>query len=76
MQPNHVKRRVEREILYTMKKYPSGRDTRKLISEVLGNLQKIYPSLNRHHVAGMLAWILKKYDFSLTIRNPGFMVRV
>ena len=74
MQPVYVKRRVEREIVNTMKKYPRGRDTRKLISEVLGNLQKSYPSLNRHHVAGMLAWILKKYNFSLTTRYPGFMV--
>lgn len=74
MQPVYVKRRVEREIVNTMKKYPRGRDTRKLISEVLGNLQKSYPSLNRHHVAGMLAWILKQYNFSLTTRYPGFMV--
>lgn len=76
MQPNHVRRRLEQEIVATMKKYPNGRDTRKLISEVLVNLQKIYPSLNRHHVAGMLAWILKKYDFSLTTRYPGYMVSV
>lgn len=76
MQPDHVKRRVEREIVHTMKKYPSGRDTRKLISEVLGNLQKMYPSLNRHHVAGMLVWILRKYDFSLKTRHPGYIVSV
>jgi|ADurb_Cas_03_Slu_FD_contig_123_24576_length_996_multi_2_in_1_out_0_2 hypothetical protein len=76
MQPDYVKRRVEREIVDTMKKYPGGRDTRKLISEVLGNLQKTYPSLNRYHVAGMLAWILQKYNFSLTTRYPGFMVSV
>lgn len=76
MQPNHIKRRIEQNIVDTMKNYPNGRDTRKLISEVLGNLQKVYPSLNRHHVAGMLAWILKKYNFSLTMRYPGFMVSV
>ena len=32
MQPDYVKRRVEREIVDTMKKYLGGRDTRKLIS--------------------------------------------
>ena len=76
MQPNHIKRRIEQNIVDTMKNYPNGRDTRKLISEVLGNLQKVYPSLNRHHIAGMLAWILTKYNLSLTMRDPGFMVSV
>lgn len=38
MQPNHIKRRIEQNIVDTMKNYPNGRDTRKLISEVLGNL--------------------------------------
>jgi len=73
VQPNYVRRRVEQEIISTMNKYPGGRDTRELISEVLKNLQKSYQTLNRHHIAGMLAWILKKYNFSLTIQYPGFM---
>ncbi len=30
MQPDYVKRRVEREIVDTMKKYPGGRDTRQV----------------------------------------------
>ena len=74
MLQNYQKRRVEQEIVNVMRAHPNGCDTREIITEVLQNLQKIYPAVNRHHIAGMLAWVIKKYGYSLPVRYPGFMI--
>lgn len=72
MLTNAQKRMIEYEILNVMSKYPLGYDTRQLITEVIRNLSFI-PLINRHHVAGMLAWIIRKYHYRLLRRYPGYM---
>lgn len=69
---NAQKRMIEYEILKIMSNYPQGHDTRQLITAVIRNLSYI-PFLNRHHVAGMLAWILRRYQYKLLRRYPGYM---
>lgn len=72
MLTNAQKRMIEYEILNVLSKHLAGLDTRQLITEVIRNLSFI-PLINRHHVAGMLAWILKRYHYRLLRRYPGYM---
>lgn len=61
------KRQLEQELVRTIAQYPYGIDTRILIGAVRSRV----PAANRHHIAGMLAWILRAYPCTLCLRTPG-----
>lgn len=68
------KRRIENEMVRIINQNPSGIDTRVLIGQVLYNLRTLVPRANRYHAAGMIAWVLNAYNYSLIIRTPGYSV--
>lgn len=70
------KRIIELEIVNVINQKPNGINTRKLISQVLNNVSASIPNANRHHISGMIAWVLKvnNYNFSFLIRTPGYSV--
>lgn len=53
---------------------PNGINTRDLITQVILNLRVGIPNLNRYHVSGMLAWILKCTSHKLLVRKPGYSI--
>ncbi len=68
------KRKVEREICSIIKVNSIGINTRTLISRVINNLATTIPNLNKHHVAGMLAWVLKNNSCHFMVRSPGYSI--
>ena len=75
MQLTNVERRtVEKETILEIANHKHGIDTRNLITRVVNKLCARIPNLNRHHVAGILAWILDSTTHELIIRTPGHSV--
>lgn len=68
------KRIIENDMVNVIKRNPKGINTRTLISQVLNNVSASVPNANRHHVSGMIAWIMDTYNFSFIVRTPGYSV--
>lgn len=68
------KRKLESEILRIIRVNSIGINTRTLISRVINNLATTIPNLNKHHVAGMLAWVLKNNSCYFMVRSPGYSI--
>lgn len=68
------KRKIENIMVQIINKSPNGINTRTLISKVLNLVTNTIPKANRHHIAGMIAWVLEYYNFNLIIRTPGYSV--
>lgn len=68
------KRTIENEIVLTINQNPNGIDTRVLIDKVMNAISKAIPNANRHHVAGMLAWVWSNYNYTFLVRTPGYSV--
>lgn len=71
---NAERRTVENETIREIVRHKKGIDTRNLITRVVNKLHASIPNLNRHHVAGMLAWILDSTTHDLIVRTPGHSV--
>lgn len=71
---NQEKRTVENEMVQIINQNPNGIDTRALISQVIVSIASTIPNANRYHVSGMIAWVLKKYQYTFLIRTPGYSV--
>lgn len=74
MLTNKEKRNIEHEMIRIIYNYNKGINTRSLISLAYKNLHSSIPNANRHHFSGMIAWLLKAYNFHLIIRTPGYSV--
>lgn len=68
------KRIIEIEMVNVINQNPNGINTRNLISQVLNSVSAFIPNVNRHHISGMIAWVIKTYNFSFLIRTPGYSV--
>ena len=68
------KRIIEYVMVKIISQNPNGINTRNLISQVLNNVSAFIPNANRHHISGMIAWVVKAYNFSFLIRTPGYSV--
>lgn len=71
---NTEKRVIENDMVIRINQNPKGIDTRKLISQVISDVAPSIPNANRHHVSGMIAWVMDSYNFSFLIRKPGYSV--
>lgn len=71
---NTEKRIIENDMVNRINLNPNGIDTRTLISDVIRTVSPSIPNVNRHHVSGMIAWIMNYYSFSFIIRTPGYSV--
>ena len=65
------KRLLENELEKRIVSSSGGVDTRVLITNVCRSLRQTVPSLNPHHAAGMIAWVIEKYGHSFIVRTPG-----
>lgn len=52
----------------------NGINTRTLITQVLNNVSASIPAANRHHISGMIAWVLASTSHQLIVRTPGYSV--
>lgn len=68
------KRAIENNMVIRINQNPKGIDTRTLISQVISDVASSIPNANRHHVSGMIAWVMLSYNFSFLIRTPGYSV--
>lgn len=74
MLTNVQKRQIENIMLGLIRKNSSGLDTRILISKTLQQISQTIPNANSHHVSGMIAWLLTKYNYILSPRTLGYSV--
>lgn len=74
MLTNNEKRIIENELVVTINQNPNGIDTRVLMDTVMNAIAKVIPNANRHHIAGMLSWVWKNYNYTFLIRTPGYSV--
>ena len=70
------KRIIESEMKLAIQVNPAGINTRKLISDVYSKVKTNIPNANRHHIAGMIAWIIASTNHKLIVRTPGYSVIV
>lgn len=70
------KRTIETIMLGIIKSNPVGINTRQLISIAHANVANIVPNANRHHISGMLAWIVDSTNHHFVIRTPGHSILV
>ncbi len=68
------KRHIETAMISIIRANPSGIDTRTLISNVHAIVNPSIPHANRHHIAGMIAWVVASTNGYLKIRTPGYSV--
>ena len=68
------KRIIENELIATINQNPNGINTRVLIDKVMNAVSKAIPKANRHHVAGMLSWVWKNFNYTFLVRTPGYSV--
>jgi len=66
------KRQIEATMISIIQANPSGINTRILITNVHTNVSSRIPNANRHHIAGMIAWVVASTSSYLTIRTPGY----
>lgn len=74
MLTNNERRMIEYEWVKVVHSNPNGINTRIGMAQVLNSVSKRIPKANRHHVSGMIAWIMKKYGFKLIVRSPGYSI--
>ena len=70
------KREIETTLLSIIRANPSGINTRVLISNAHAKVISSIPHANRHHIAGMIAWIVKLGSAHFRIRTLGHSVIV
>lgn len=70
------KRIIKATMLNIIRANPTGINTRTLITRVRTNVSSIIPNVNRHHIAGMIAWVIALTNSYLIIRTPGYSVIV
>lgn len=70
------KRQIETAMISIIKANTSGINTRALITSVHANVSSKIPNANRHHISGMIAWVIASTNSYLTIRTPGHSVIV
>ena len=68
------KRQIETTMINIIKANPLGINTLTLISDVSTNISLSIPNANRHHIAGMIAWVVASTTCQLIIRTPGYSV--
>lgn len=68
------KRIIETDMINEILANPAGIDTRILISNVYTNVSSRVPNANRHHIAGMIAWVVASTNSYLKVRTPGYSV--
>ena len=68
------KRNIENDMVNVINRYPKGINTRTLISQDLNNVSASVPNANRHHVSGMIAWVIDAHNFSFIVRTLGYSV--
>lgn len=68
------KRQIETAMISIIRANPSGINTRTLISDVYTNINPIIPNANRHHIAGMIAWVVASTAHQLIVRTSGYSV--
>ena len=61
------KRSIENDMVNVINRNPKGINTRTLISQVLNNVSASVPNANRHHVSGMIAWVIDAVITSYSI---------
>ena len=71
---DNEKLQIETNMKSIIRANPSGINTRTLITNVYTNVSSRIPNANRHHIAGMIAWVLASTNSNLTIRTPGYSV--
>ena len=73
MLTRNQKRLVENEMVRMISMNPSGINTRSLITGVVANVSGAIPYINRHHVSGMLSWVMTSgnYGFKFITKAPG-----
>lgn len=74
MLTNNEKRIIENDLVVIINQNPNGIDTRVLMDKVMNAISIVIPNANRHHIAGMLSWVWKKYNYTFLIRTPGYSV--
>lgn len=70
------KRLIEVTMINIIRANPTGINTRLLINKVYTNVSSTIPNVNRHHIAGMIAWVVASTNSYLKIRTPGYSVIV
>ena len=65
------RRLIEAIMLSIIQANPNGIDTRELISRVHTQVTSRIPNANRHHISGILSWIIKSTHHRLLVRKPG-----
>lgn len=68
------KRQIETAMISIIRANPSGINTRALITNVHANVSSRIPNANRHHIAGMIAWVVASTNGYFKIRTPGYSV--
>lgn len=68
------KRQIETTMINIIRANPLGINTRILISDVYKKINPIIPNINRHHIAGMIAWVVASTAYKLIVRTPGYSV--
>lgn len=71
---NLERRMIENELVTGINSSPNGIDTRILMDNVENAISKTIPNANRHHIAGMLSWAWKNYNYTFLVRTPGYSV--
>ena len=74
MLTNNERRTIEYEWVNVVRSNSNGINTRTGIAQVMTSVSNRIPNANRHHVSGMIAWIMKKYGFRLIVRSPGYSI--
>ncbi len=70
------KRQIEKIMISIIKSNSKGINTRLLIDNVLARVGSRIHHANRHHIAGMIAWVVASTNSYLIIRTPGYSVIV
>lgn len=70
------KRKIETTMISIIRANKSGINTRALISNTHAKVLSSIPHVNRHHIAGMIAWIVKLGSAHFRIRTLGHSVIV
>lgn len=70
------KKTIETIMLEIIQSNPAGINTRQLISITHANIANIVPNANRHHISGMIAWIVDSTNHHFIIRTTGHSILV
>lgn len=70
------KRHIESVMISIILANPAGINTRTLITNVHTRVSSLIPNANRHHIAGMIAWVVESTNSYLKVRTPGYSIIV